>query len=174
MRVNLRIYRQPSVLSLGSVTGFRSALLSESRKGCYGIDWRIEKLKDFIDHCEGKLGDVDPLCEQLQLDISGRYAGMLFKRSIGVGLREYSMRQRLNIAAKRLRATASSIKQIAADVGYQRSAELCRRFKEVFHLSPTQYRRTCRLAEQMWTTEMRERPAAQHHPIHARMASAVR
>jgi AraC-like DNA-binding protein len=174
VRVNPKIYRQPSVLSLGSVTTFQSAPLAESPKARYWIDWRIEKLKDFIDNCEGKIEDLEALCEQLQLDISGRYAGMLFKRLIGVGLREYSMRQRVNIAAKRLRATPGSIKEIAADVGYQRSAELCRRFKEVFHLSPTQYRRTCRLAEQMWTTEIRERPDAGRHSTNGRMVSSVR
>ena len=157
MKATSEIYRQPSVFSVGAIVGLMDTFVGESLKLRPGTDWRIMKLKEFVDHRAGNVGDADPICEQLELAISGRYAGMLFKRSFGIGLREYAMRLRLNLAAERLRTTAKSIKEIAADAGYQRSSELCRRFKETFHVSPTNYRRTCRAAEQ--TTKAATRAA---------------
>ena len=144
MKANSTLYQQPTILRLGSVADILNVFIGDRPKLKPETDWRIIKLKEFIDSHGGNVGDAGPICRQLQLEISGRYAGMLFKRSVGIGLREYAMRERLNLAAERLRTTAKSVKEIAVDAGYQRSAELCRRFKETFHVSPTNYRRTCR------------------------------
>ncbi len=155
MKAISAVYRPPTVSRVGAIVGLMNALVGESLKLKPGSDWRIIRLKEFIDIRAGNIGDADPVCAQLELAISGRYAGMLFKRTFGIGIREYAMRQRLNLAAQRLRTTAKSIKEIAAEAGYQRSAELCRRFKETFHISPTSYRQTCRAAEQMTAIGMR-------------------
>jgi Helix-turn-helix domain len=155
MKATSTVYRSPTVFRVGAIVGLMNAFVGESLKLKLGTDWRIIRLKEFIDIRAGNIGDADPVCAQLELAISGRYAGMLFKRSFGIGMREYALRQRLNLAAERLRTTAKSIKEIAAEAGYQRSAELCRRFKETFHISPTRYRQTCRAAEQMTTAGTR-------------------
>jgi methylphosphotriester-DNA--protein-cysteine methyltransferase len=155
MKATSMFYEQPTVLRIGSVAEILKAFIGERPKLKPETDWRIIKLKEFVDSHGGNVEDADPICKQLQLEISGRYAGLLFKRSIGIGLREYAMRQRINLAAERLRTTAKSIKEIAADAGYQRSAELCRRFKQTFQVSPTDYRRTWRAAEKITTAETR-------------------
>jgi len=84
------------------------------------LDWRAKKLKEFIDQQQGRvrwrLGDA---CMQLGFPMSDRQARRLFKVSIGVGIKEYSMNRRLACAAQQLRATNAPIKAIALDVGYQ-------------------------------------------------------
>jgi AraC-like DNA-binding protein len=112
------------------------------------MDWRAKKLKELIDEHHGKvrwkLGDA---CKQLGFPISDRQARRLFKASIGVGIKEYSMTRRLACAAEQLRATNAPIKAIAVEVGYQTTGHFTRSFKELFYLTPMEFRRIWRLNE---------------------------
>jgi len=100
------------------------------------------KLVHFIDSQEGSIGwDLDHACRELRLDISGAYAARLFKRCTGLGVREYSKKKRLLMAAERLTTTDIPIKAIAAEFGYQSLPHFTRRFKKQFRLSPTDFRK---------------------------------
>jgi two-component system response regulator YesN len=105
------------------------------------MDWRIKKLKEFIDtNIQTAAWNFNEVCQQLHLGISVYQASRLFGRSIGIGLRRYATRQRFERAAERLRNTSKSIKEIAAESGYQWPEDFARGFKKEFGLSPTEYR----------------------------------
>ena len=96
----------------------------------------------FIDSHSGHVGwNLEEACRELRLDISSAYAARLFKRSTGLGVREYAKKKRLSAAADLLKTTDLSVKAIAAEFGYRSPPDFTRRFKDQFHLSPTRFRR---------------------------------
>ena len=142
------IYGHPVIQAVGSLDAFFERLLPRTAPLPSDTDWRAKKLKEFIDEHQGevrwKLGDA---CRQLGFPMSDRHARRLFRISMGVGFKEYSMNRRLACAAKQLRATNAPIKAIAMEVGYQTTGHFSRSFKELFSLTPVQFRRIWRLEE---------------------------
>ena len=142
------IYGRPVIRVLESLDAFFERLLPQTVPPSANTDWRAKKLKDFIDQHQGKvrwkLGDA---CKQLGFPMSDRQARRLFKVSMGVGIKEYSMNRRLACAAEQLRATNAPIKAIAVEVGYQTTGHFTRSFKELFSLTPMEFRRIWRLSE---------------------------
>jgi AraC-like DNA-binding protein len=135
MKAILVSYQRPIVKYLGTARAFLDAP---------PMDWRIEKLKGFIDsNIENATWNFNEVCQQLQLGISVYQASRVFGRSMGIGLRKYATRQRLENAAGKLRNTSRSIKEIAAELGYQWPEDFARGFKKEFRLSPTEYRQLC-------------------------------
>jgi AraC-like DNA-binding protein len=113
--------------------------------GTHGVnpkgDLRTAKLLEFIDRQEGSIGwDLQHVCRELRLDVSGAYAARLFKRQTGIGVREYAKKRRLLMAAERLKTTYIPIKVIAAELGYKALPDFTRMFKRHFHLKPTEFR----------------------------------
>jgi AraC-like DNA-binding protein len=128
---NSMIYESPAIRCQGGLNAVRN-----------DGDQRIAKLRDFIDNHDGRIGwDLEHTCRELKLDISGAYAARLFKLSRGLGVREYAKNKRLLAAAELLRTTDLSVKAIAVEFGYRSPPDFTRRFKEQFHLSPTDYRK---------------------------------
>jgi transcriptional regulator GlxA family with amidase domain len=106
------------------------------------MDGRIVMLLHFIDTHEGNVRwDLGHVCQELRLDISGAHAARLFKRYIGLGVREYAKKKRLLMAAERLKTTDLPVKAIAAEFGYHSFPHFTRRFKDQFGLSPSEYRK---------------------------------
>jgi len=142
------IYGRPVIRAVASLDVFFERVLPRAVSPPTDTDWRAKKLKEFIDQHEGrvrwKLGDA---CKQLGFPMSDRQARRLFKVSIGVGIREYSMNRRLASAAEQLRTTNAPIKSIAVDVGYQTTGHFSRSFKELFYLTPMEFRTVCRRSE---------------------------
>ena len=134
-------YEPPAVRYQGSLDDLLRRLLPGFPAARNG-DHRIAKLTDFIDSHDGRLGwDLEHTCRELKLDISGAYAARLFKLSRGLGVREYAKKKRLSAAAEFLRTTDLSVKAIAIEFGYHSFPDFSRRFKEQFHLSPTDFRK---------------------------------
>jgi len=106
------------------------------------MDWRARKLKEFIDSQPGKFRwNLDDVCKQLDLAMSGRQARRVFRHVMRIGFKEYLKKSRLGFAAEQLKATTTvPIKAIAADAGYERTAEFGRSFKRLFLVSPTEFR----------------------------------
>lgn len=110
-----------------------------------GLDWRVERLQHFINSVHGKLGsNLDRTCKQLDLGVSGSHGARLFKKHLGLGVREYAKRKRLALAADKLKSTTLPVKEIAADLGYRSQTDLSRQFKQVFWLTPTEFRMALR------------------------------
>jgi len=57
------------------------------------------------------------------------------------------MNTRLAAAAEQLRVTNKPIKVVAAEAGYQNSRHFARRFKELFHVNPMEFRKLWRRRE---------------------------
>jgi transcriptional regulator GlxA family with amidase domain len=136
------IYEPPYCQMLETVGPFFDQLCPKPFKGSRDIDWRTERVREFIDHhptkAQGNLGGV---CKQLGLSMSDRQIRQLFiKDSAGVGIRCYAKNRRLVIAAGQLKTTEIPVKAIALDAGYRSTCHFARSFKRLFHLSPTEFR----------------------------------
>ena len=142
------IYARPVIQILKSLDVFFERALPRTVSPLADTDWRAKKLKEFIDQDQvrirWRLGDA---CKQLGFPISDRQARRLFRISIGVGIKEYSRSRRLAHAAEQLRETSVPVKVIAADAGYQSTRNFARRFKQLFHVRPMEFRRVWRRKE---------------------------
>ncbi len=142
------IYKRPQIHLLGETDAYVRLILDRKCTLRAGVDWRAGRMKEFIDgHPERVPRDVTDLCKQIGLPLSGRQARRLFKSSTGVGVRSYSMNTRLAAAVEQLRVTNKPIKVVAAEAGYQNSRHFARRFKELFHVNPMEFRKLWRRRE---------------------------
>ncbi len=131
-------YQPPTLQYLGPDLGFLSCPPTRS---LVHADWRSKSLRRFVDAHEGKAGvNLDNIVRDLKLEISGSHAARLFKQDMGIGIREYTKKRRLATAATSLRGTTHSIKEIAADLGYRNVQHFTRAFKNMFKISPSEYR----------------------------------
>jgi len=138
-------YQRPSIREVGDIRNIQNPLIRLKPRTIEAIDWRVGELKQFLDRHDGTIPrDIDQVCRQLELDICTSTVCRLFKRSIGMGIREYAMHQRLKKAADQLKNTCLSIKEIAAELGYRSARELARRFRKEFYVSPHEYRQNYR------------------------------
>ncbi|PYT38142.1 MAG: hypothetical protein DMG45_24770 [Acidobacteria bacterium] len=136
------IYEHPVIRVLDSVGYFFEHVSQQISHVPGHPDWRAMKITDFIDNHPGKVDcNLDNICKQLGLALSGRQARRVFRRAMRIGFKEYLKKSRLAFAAEQLKKTTTvPIKAIAADAGYERAAEFGRSFKSLFLLSPTEFR----------------------------------
>ncbi len=74
------------------------------------------------------------------INFSPNYLDMVFKKYTGSPLARYVSMFRLKKCQTLLITTQKSISEIAVDVGFSDSQTLIRKFKQVFNLTPLQYR----------------------------------
>src|SRR5258708_3599598 len=142
------IYGRPAIQIFKSLDVFFEPLVPRTVQPPADTDWRAKKLKEFIDQGQVKVcWRVGDTCKDLGFPISDRQARRLFRISVGVGIKEYSRSRCLARAAEQLRATSVPVKVIAADAGYQSTRNFARRFKQLFHLRPMEFRRLWRQRE---------------------------
>lgn len=135
------MYKTPRIQRSGELVPILDRALDEIPSISSAADWRVRRLLSFIDAQHGKLGwNLDHICEQLQLGISGPHSAKLFRQHTGVGIREYAKTRRLLVAAEKLKDTIQPVKEIAVDLGYRNPTDLRRQFKQFFHLSPNDFR----------------------------------
>jgi len=75
-----------------------------------------------------------------QLGVSETHLRRCFREVHGQTPRRYLVEVRLRRAAARLRTTADRVEQIAADVGYPSSTRFGKSFRQLYGLTPLQYR----------------------------------
>ena len=73
---------------------------------------------------------------QLSLD----YFSRLFRKTYGVAPKTYLKRERMRVASHMLAETDASVKQVAAELGFENVSFFCRQFRSVYALSPARYR----------------------------------
>ena len=76
-----------------------------------------------------------------EVSISKSSAMKLFQQYLQTSPIEYLIGYRLKQAAKLLATTRSSVSAIAEQTGFENVGYFCRKFKAVFHQTPSQYRR---------------------------------
>lgn len=77
-----------------------------------------------------------------QLNITIFQVSKLIKSKFGQTFKEMLQNKRFSIAEKLLRETDLSISDIINNIGYENTSYFHRKFKEIFSLSPDQYRKT--------------------------------
>src|SRR6266478_4031912 len=98
------IYQHPGIHILGTISAFINQRLVEIVKPTNYADWRVTRFQGFVDNEDGKIGwNVQDICRELGLGISGSRLARLFRRCLGVTVREYAKRKRLWLAAQRLK-----------------------------------------------------------------------
>ena len=106
---------------------------------------RIRRTIDYMARHLNQPLQVSTLAAQASVSTSHYFA--LFKRQIGVAPIDYFIRLRMNHARELLDSTRSSIKEIAAEMGYDDPFYFSRVFKSVHRVAPAEYRRRNGLAK---------------------------
>src|SRR6266404_3085453 len=136
------IYQRPGIQILGTISEFINQRLVEIVKPTNYADSRVTTFQQFVDYQDGRIGwNIQQICRELALGISGRRLARLFRRCLGVTVREYVKRKRLWLAAQRLKNPALSVKEIAFSLGYRTVWDFQRQFKQLFSLTPTEFRK---------------------------------
>ncbi len=139
---SLMIYQRPGIQILGTISAFINQRLAEIVKPTNYADSRVTRFQQFVDNQDGKIGwNIQQICRELALGISGRRLARVFRRCLGVTVREYVKRKRLWLAAQRLKNRALSVKEIALSLGYRTVWDFQRQFKQLFSLTPTEFRK---------------------------------
>jgi len=138
------IYELPVVHSCGNLHKFLhffSPKLAHSHSPV-SHDWRVQKLKSLIDVDPAKVQwNLDQVCRELRLCVSARQARRLFNECMGMGIKEYRMKRRLDAAARELGTTDMAVKVIAGKAGYRHASTFTKHFLKQFHLRPIDFRR---------------------------------
>jgi transcriptional regulator GlxA family with amidase domain len=103
-----------------------------------------------VEHLNQPL-QVSTLAAQASVSTSHFFA--LFKRQMGTAPIDFFIRLRMNHARELLDSTRSSIKEIAAEMGYDDPFYFSRVFKSVHQVAPAEYRRRNGLAKSPMQSE---------------------
>ena len=82
------------------------------------------------------VSDIAAFCK-----IHRNYLGKLFRDQLGIGPQEFLITYRMNKAERLLRTTRLSVKDISNAVGYPDQLHFSRAFKNVYGMSPSQWRK---------------------------------
>jgi AraC-like DNA-binding protein len=86
-------------------------------------------------------GPVDARMLAKSVELSPEYFTRKFRKTFGLAPRFYIKQQRIRQAAVLLLETKDPLKKIADDVGITNLGLFCRQFREIYHCTPTEYRR---------------------------------
>ena len=98
-------------------------------------------------------GQITPSELAVQLCLSRKYLRNIFVKYKGISPQDYIIRYRMRCAADLLEQTDCTIREIAAEVGYDDQFQMSRQFHKVYGYSPTQHRRFTKF----WKKEIEDR-----------------
>jgi AraC family transcriptional regulator len=101
--------------------------------------WQIARVRAFIDNNLHNTIHSKDLSAVARL--STYHFARSFKRSFGEPPHAHVMRRRLDKACHLMMTSSESLSQIALSVGFSDQSHLCKRFKQVFGESPSNWRR---------------------------------
>lgn len=100
----------------------------------------VQKILLYIGKNYEKEITVQELADQFQMNDS--YLSVLFKRETGINLSNYLQRYRIYKAMELLRNSDLRINEIAYRVGYQNPCYFTEQFKKIFHITPSEIRKS--------------------------------
>lgn len=103
------------------------------------FETRKHEIAEYIQTNFDKPISLDDLSKQMFLSYA--YLSKYIKRHFGMGFAEYLNQVRLNFAVSQLLHSDISIVRIAMVSGFASSAALNKAFKQVYNMTPTEYRR---------------------------------
>lgn len=101
------------------------------------IDVYIRRAIDFI-HYNYATINVSDIVEYIGFTRS--YFTTIFKKKVGISPQEYLIQYRLKQGCRLLLSTESAIQDIALQIGYEDPLNFSRAFKNIYGISPTEYR----------------------------------
>ena len=123
-------------LFLDALTG--SASTMRISKGGRLRDFYIHEAMAFIEHNFQNNISVEDIADNCGLNRS--YFGKIFKEALGRTPQEFLLNYRMTKAAELLKLTALSIGDISQAVGYDNQLHFSRAFKNIYHISPREWR----------------------------------
>lgn len=112
--------------------------VQKSRSGAY-FNPITNMLLLYIENHIGLAKSFQEICEQLDIDY--KYASNCFKKDIGLGFNKYFTKKKMEFAKGKLETTNLLIQTISEELGYNSSYYFTRMFKNMFGISPTEYRK---------------------------------
>lgn len=101
------------------------------------VDWRIERLEKAL---TGTLSCPTLRTLSVTVGLSAGHLGRRFRRTTGVGFRNYASQLKLQRALNLLRSSDLSVKEISNLLGYRHTSDFCHHFKQASNLTPSQFR----------------------------------
>ena len=99
----------------------------------------VRKAKEYIDTHYTEQILLEDLARQCSLHPN--YFSFLFKKQLGITVRDYILEKRIAVAQELMRDPRRKLLDIALATGYQDASHFNRAFKNVTGISPSQYRR---------------------------------
>ena len=113
---------------------------AESRGGL--LAWQLKRVVDHIDtHLTNKITAAD-LADLIEVSMGQLFRA--FKISVGVTPFQYVAKRRVELACLMMRTTREPLSQIAVACGLCDQAHLCKVFRRVIGMSPSDWRRVMR------------------------------
>jgi AraC-like DNA-binding protein len=132
------LQRPRAVALIGTlITGFAGLAVGETSDHFTHRE-RITIHEQIMDNLKGPT-DARSLAESVEL--SPEYFTRKFRKTFGLAPRFYIKQQRIHQAAVLLLETKDPLKKIADEVGIENLGLFCRQFREIYHCTPTEYRR---------------------------------
>ena len=115
-----------------------SSMLTREVKGS-----QMQEIKDFID-ANFCLPEMSLSYVAEYFGIRDSYLSKLFKENMGENFIDYLLRKRLEEAARFLRETDMTVKQVVKSVGYEDATSFAKKFAKRFGMTPGVYSKTLR------------------------------
>ncbi len=110
--------------------------------------WQIARVRAFIDkNLDGTIHTEDLSAVARR---SAAHFARSFKHTLGESPHAYVMRRRLEKACHLMITSSESLSQIALSVGFSDQSHLCKRFKQAFGESPSNWRREREIVGSPW------------------------
>lgn len=116
--------------------------LSDSRVFMKGRSDALVRVMNFID--DSLSGNISLNDVAAATFLSPNYVSQLLKKQTGMAFVEWLTARRMEQAQHLLAHTPERVSKIANSVGFEDEAYFTRRFRQRFHLSPTEYRKVMR------------------------------
>lgn len=106
-----------------------------SAPGRKGMSDKMQKIKEFID-ANYQLPQMSLSYMAEQFGIRDSYLSKLFKENMGENSIDYLLQKRLEEAARLLRETDMTVKQVVKSVGYEDATSFAKKFSKRFGMTP--------------------------------------
>ncbi len=94
-----------------------------------------------VDYIENNLSsDLSTAAIALNLNVSKYYLCHLFHKKTGMRLTDYVKEKRIKEASKLLKEGKFTVSEISEKVGYLSTAYFCKTFKEIYGITPTEFK----------------------------------
>lgn len=126
-----------------AMDSFTRAVREVKRQDIQDLD--VERCKNYIAfHLTEKI-TVSEMAKELKISYS--YLAAKFLKETGINIKKYIRQEKLSAVANQLKYSEVSVGEIADYFSFPSASSMCTCFKEVYGMSPTEYRKTYKVAD---------------------------